>query len=148
MCFKTNLGKPEGWNLLLYEFPAEGGVGNPDTLQVKILVRVLIQIVRDVWDVYTSMLASRSSNDIEVETHSSQHTRYVMVSHMSCTSASYAYALATDEEVAALQLAENFQELLHESSDLGRELIVIADARTALRETGLREEVQYQTARL
>ena len=71
-----------------------------------------------------------------------------MVSHMSCTSASYAYALATDEEVAALQLAENFQELLHESSDLGRELIVIADARTALRETGLREEAQYQTARL
>ena len=51
MCFKTNLGKPEGWDLLLHEFPAKGGVGNPDTLQVKIRVRVLVQIVRDVWDV-------------------------------------------------------------------------------------------------
>ena len=55
------------------------------------------------------------------------------------------YALPADPEIAPLQLPEDFQELLEEPGDLRCELVVVADARLALREARL--PVTHDSAR-
>ena len=47
------------------------------------------------------------------------------------------YALATEEEVAPFQLAEHIKELLQETDDFSRKLVIVSYIRYPLREAGL-----------
>ena len=72
----TDLSKTQGGDLLLHETPAEGRVGDPDTLEVEVSVRVFVQEVGDIGNVCntTSIGAPQLTPR---RTHNIQHTAVV-----------------------------------------------------------------------